>query len=65
MVLFERVQTEARSVDPVRALLTVLAVPLFAVGWTLGVAFRGVVFVAGWMWAAGVVGWRSARGGFR
>lgn len=58
----ECIDTEARSLDPRRVLLTVLAAPLFAVGWVVGQVFRVVWLVFTWLWTALVVGFRTARG---
>jgi hypothetical protein len=61
-VAAEQVRAEARDVDPVRVLLTVLAVVPFVLGWVAGALVRVVWALLAWSWAAAVVGWRMARG---
>lgn len=58
----EDVRSEARSLDPLKVLLTILAGPFFVLGWMAGHAARFLVAVAFFAWSAGVVGWRQARG---
>lgn len=53
----ERIQAEARQLDPVKVLLTLIAVIPFALGWSLGKAWLAVA----WLWTAGRVGWQEAR----
>jgi len=53
----ERIDAEARQLDPSRVLLTILAAIPFVIGWLLG---KGWLAVA-WLWTAAVVGWREAR----
>lgn len=60
--VLERIDVESRNLDPVRVLLTVVSAPFFAAGWLVGQAFRLVWLVVAWMWTAGVVGFRTARG---
>ncbi|MBX6382174.1 MAG: hypothetical protein IRZ07_04240 [Microbispora sp.] len=52
----DRIDAEARKLDPARVLLTVLAVIPFVLGWLLGKAW----LVVAWLWTAAVVGWREA-----
>lgn len=56
----ERINTEARQLDPKKVALTLLAVLPFVLGWTL----KKVVVVSwvalSWLWTAAVVGWRAA-----
>lgn len=60
--LTDQVRAEARQLDPVKVLVTVLLVVPFIAGWVaariVGLAWR--VLAVGW--TAAVVGWRSARG---
>jgi len=53
----ERIDAEARQLDPARVLLTILAAIPFVIGWLLGKAW----LVLAWLWTAAVVGWREAR----
>lgn len=52
----DRVRREAAQLDPVKALLTVLLVVPFV----LGYAVRLVWVVVALLWTGGVVGWRTA-----
>lgn len=54
----DEVRAEARRVDLGRALLVLLALVPLAVGWLAG----ALVTASSWLWAAVVVGFRSARG---
>jgi hypothetical protein len=54
----DEVRAEARRVDLGRALLVLLFVVPFALGWLAG----ATVTAASWLWAAIVVGWRTAYG---
>lgn len=60
--VLERVETEARALQPARVALTLVSAPFFAVGWVVGHVFRMVWFVVAWAWTALLVGWRTARG---
>ncbi|MFI6883379.1 hypothetical protein [Streptosporangium canum] len=52
----ERIDAEARQLDPRRALLTiVLAVP-FLLGWVA----RKTWMVLAWLWTAVLIGWQEA-----
>lgn len=53
----ERIDAEARQLDPAKVLLTILAAIPFVIGWLLGKAW----LVAAWLGTALVVGWREAR----
>jgi hypothetical protein len=57
-VVTDEVRAEARRVDLGRALLVLLALFPFLVGWLAG----ALVTALSWAWAAVVVGYRSARG---
>ena len=58
----DQIREQARTLTPVRTLLTLIASVLFALGWfaarTLGVIWSGFT----WAYAAVVVGWKSAKG---
>lgn len=53
----EKIDAEARKLDPAKAIATVVMLIPFLIGWFLG----KVWLVLTWMWAAGLVGWREAR----
>lgn len=59
----EAIHLQARTIKPLRTLLTVLASVFYAVGWvaawTLGLAWVAIT----WAVAAVQVGWKSARKG--
>lgn len=59
----DRIQSDAAQLQPARVALTVVAAPLFAVGWVAGKAWAVLWLVASWVLAATAVGWTSARGG--
>lgn len=61
MGLFDRVSDEARSLEPLKLVLTVLAVPFVVAGWLAGKIVKALAFVALWVVAAVKVGWRDAR----
>lgn len=56
----DRIDAEARQLDPAKVALTLIALVPFLLFWLAGVAARAVWLVAAWLWTAGVVGWRSA-----
>lgn len=60
--VLERIETEARTLQPARVALTVVSTPFFVLGWLIGHAWRAVWFVVAWVWTAALVGWRTARG---
>lgn len=53
----DRVGVQAQQIRPLRAVLSVLAAPFYAVGFLVGL----VVVVAVWVWAAAQVGFGDAR----
>lgn len=57
----DRITAEARDVDLGRALLTVVAAVLFAVGWLAGKVVGGLITAVAWSLAAVKVGWVEAR----
>lgn len=59
--LADEIRAEARNLDPVRVLLTVLMVVPFVLGWLAGQAARAVWVVGSFVWVSAVVGWRVAR----
>jgi hypothetical protein len=61
-VVREQVRAEARRVDPAKALLTVLALIPFLLGWLAAQTVRACWAILSWTWAAVVVGWRTAYG---
>lgn len=60
--LLDRVHAEARELRPMRVLLTIVAAIPFVIGALVGAIVRVLWFAFAWAWAAGVVGFRSARG---
>lgn len=58
----DRIRTEAASFDLARALVSLLLVPFFAVGWTLAKAWQVVGLVVGLALLAYKEGWHSSRG---
>lgn len=52
-----RIQTEARQLDPVKVLLTLIAVIPFALGWVAGKTWMAFA----WLLVAVRVGWQQAR----
>lgn len=54
----EEIRREARALDPVKVLLTILFALPFALGWLIGALWT----VIAWAWTAGVVGFRAASG---
>lgn len=59
----DQVREEARQIDPVKAVLTLLLVLPFLAGWVAGALVRAVWAVLSTTWAALVVGFRTAQGG--
>lgn len=57
------VRAEARSLDPLKIVLTLIAAPFFVVGWVIGQAARLVLALFVFAWSAGVVGYRAAKPG--
>jgi hypothetical protein len=58
----DRVDIEARELKPHLLALTIVTAVLFALGWLVGVAFRGVWLVVAWALAAAKVGFNAGRG---
>ncbi|WP_433225583.1 hypothetical protein [Actinomadura formosensis] len=58
----DQVREEARRLDPVKALMTVLLVLPFLLGWVAGAVVRAVWAVLATVWAALAVGFRTALG---
>ena len=52
---------EARRFDLARALLTLLALLPYALGWTAAKTVRGSLLALSWTRAAVVAGWRAAH----
>lgn len=57
----DRITAEARQVRPARALLTLVAAVLFAVGWTAAKVLGAVWLGLAWCGTAVKVGWQEAR----
>lgn len=60
-VPLDKITAEARAINFVRTLLTLIAGVLFTVGWVAAKICKAVWFVAAWTFAAVRVGWREAR----
>lgn len=58
----EQVDHDARELRPHLVILTLVAGVLFALGWLVGVVFRGVWLVVAWSIAAAKVGFKTGRG---
>lgn len=56
----DQVRAEARQIDVVKALLTLLVLPFFVLGWSARMVWRGFCFVVSFVGAAVKVGWRAA-----
>lgn len=57
----ERIQTEAKELDPLKGLLAVVAAIPYVLGWIIAKVFAVVWLVVSWAIAAGKVGWQDAR----
>ncbi|HVQ96124.1 MAG TPA: hypothetical protein VMU51_34205 [Mycobacteriales bacterium] len=55
-----QIEEEAARLDPVRVVLTLLAVVPFVVGWLVRKATVAAWVVLSWAWTAALVGWRLA-----
>jgi hypothetical protein len=62
MRMFDRVQAEAANAEPLKLLLTVIAIPFVVLGWLVGTCIRVIVFLLGWAAAAAKVGFADGRG---
>lgn len=60
--VFERVETQARELTPQRVLLTLIAAPLFLLGWLTARICALIWLVFAWALTAVQVGWRDAGG---
>jgi hypothetical protein len=60
--LIDQVHAEAREYHPLRAVLFVAAAIPFLIGLVIGSVVRALWFACAWMFAAGKVGYRTARG---
>lgn len=58
----DQVDIEARELKPHLLALTIVTAVLFALGWLVGVVFRGVWLVVAWALAAAKVGFNAGRG---
>lgn len=57
----DRIDSEAKQLDPRKVALTLLFALPFALGWLIGITVRALWAVGAWLWTAGVVGFRTAR----
>lgn len=60
--LADDVRAEASHIDPAKAVLTLLFLIPFVLGWLAAQTVRACLAVLSWTWAALVVGWRTAYG---
>lgn len=60
--MLNRIDDYASNIEPRRVLLGAITLPLFVVGWALGVVFRVAWFVGVYLWSATAVGFRTGRG---
>jgi hypothetical protein len=60
--VFERVETQARTLTPQRVLLTLIAAPLFVLGWIMARVCALVWLAFAWALTAVQLGWRDAGG---
>lgn len=60
--LIDRIDEEARGLDPHKVALSILAAPFFALGIVVGLLVRSAWLVIAWLWVAGQAGYRMARG---
>lgn len=56
----DEVRAEAAKIDPVKVAVTLLMVVPFVLGWLAAKTVRAVWAAVSWLWAAAVVGWRTA-----
>jgi hypothetical protein len=59
---FERVESQARTLTPQRVLLTLVAAPLFLLGWLAARVCALVWLVFAWSLTAVQLGWHDAGG---
>lgn len=57
----ERIQTQAKEIDPLKAALATVAAIPYVLGWVIAKVFTVAWLVASWAVAAGKVGWQDAR----
>lgn len=58
----DKIQADAAELQPSRVGLTIVAAPLFAVGWAAAKTWAVIWLVITWVMAATVVGWKSGKG---
>ncbi|PXY21134.1 hypothetical protein [Prauserella muralis] len=56
----DRIQAKATEFRPTKALLTLLAAPLFVLGFLAYTVYRVARLIVSWLWAATIVGWEAA-----
>ena len=61
-ILADDVRAEAKHIDPAKLLLTLLFAIPFVCGWLAAQTVWATWTVISWLWAAVVVGWRTAYG---
>lgn len=58
----DKIQADAAQLQPSRVALTMVAAPLFALGWAAAKAWAVLWLLISWVMAATVVGWKSGKG---
>ncbi|MGQ0669338.1 MAG: hypothetical protein ACT4PO_06660 [Actinomycetota bacterium] len=61
MTLLDRIEEKARTLQPRRLALSVVAFPLYGLGWLLGTIVRGIWWAGAWAWSALAVGFKDGR----
>lgn len=59
----ERIQTQAKDIDPVKVAVGIVAAVPYIVGWVVAKIFTVVWIAVSWAAAAAMVGWKDARQG--
>lgn len=59
--ILERIDQQAKEIDPRRVVMTLLALPLFVLGYVVASVCKVVWMVGTWMWVAMLAGWQTQR----
>lgn len=59
--ILERIDQQAKEIDPRRVAMTLLALPLFVLGYVVASVCKVVWMVGTWMWVAMLAGWQTQR----
>lgn len=57
----ERIQVQAKEIDPLKAALAIVAAIPYVLGWVIAKVFAVLWLIVSWAVAAGKVGWQDAR----